>query len=144
MISKITEYEGLLRNYYYGEILDYPRFIKQSTNDVWGKHVRRVYKDENGDYHEDRHELENWYITVPITLNTNLKDIIAECKAFCQEKDTYGLSSWEDGLNYTCYQLCDWQWLQGEDGRIIREIIPGKRYQATLVKYAKILKDLED
>ena len=91
MISKIKEYECMLRNFYYGEILDYPRFIKQSTNNVWGKHIRRVYKNENGDYQEDCHELENWYITVPITFSTKLKEIISECKAFCQEKDNQGL-----------------------------------------------------
>lgn len=145
MISKIKEYECILRNYSYAEILDYPRFIKQSTNDVWGKNIRRFYKDEKGDYLEDYHELENWYITVTITQNTKLQDIISECKAFCQEKDTQGISSWEEGENYTCHQLCDWSWLEGENGKIIREVktLRGVEYQATLVKYAKILKDLE-
>jgi hypothetical protein len=59
------------------------------------------------------------------------------------EKDNQVVSSWEDGDKYTCHQLCGWRWLESEDGKIIKEIIPGKRYQATLVKYAKILKDLE-
>lgn len=147
MIGKIKELENMLRNYSYAEILDYPRYIKQSTNEVWGKYIRRLYKDEKGDYHEDRHELENWYITVTITKDTKLKDIIVQCKAFCQEKDTQGISSWEESENYTCHQLCDWRWLEGDDGKIIRE---GKHlrgqcieYYATLVKYAKILKDLE-
>jgi hypothetical protein len=145
MISKIKEYESMLRNYYYGEILDYPRFIKQSSRDVWGKMICRVGKDEKGDYYEDRQELENWYITVMITADTKLKDIISECKAFCQEKDANGFTSWEEGLHYTCHQLCDWKWLEGEDGKIIREFktLHGMKYQVTLVKYAKILKDLE-
>lgn len=145
MINTIKEFENTLRNYAYAEILDYPRFIKQSNNDVWGKNIRRFYKDEKGDYREDCHELENWYVTVMITEGTKLKDIIAECKAFCQEKDTYGLSSWEEGTNYTCHQLCDWTWLEGDDGKIIREVktLRGVEYRVTLVKYAKILKDLE-
>lgn len=144
MINKIKEFENMLRNYSYSAILDFPRYIKQSSKDVWGKEVRRIYKDEKGDYHVDCNELENWYITATITKDTKLPDIIAECKKFCQEKDTQGLS-WEEGLNYTCYQLCDWRWLEGEDGRIIREVktLHGVEYQATLVKYAKILKDLE-
>ena len=142
MNNTIQQLENMLRNYSYGEILDYPRFIKQSTNDVWGKTICRIGKDESGNHYEDRQELENWYVTVTITKDTKLKDIVDECKAFCQEKDTQCIT-WEDGLNYTCHQLCDWRWLEGEDGKIIREVIPGKRYMATLVKYAKILKDLE-
>lgn len=143
MISKIKEYENLLRNFYYDEILDYPRYIKQSTRDVWGKTICRIGKDEKGNYYEDRQELENWYIAVTITKDTKLPDIIAECKKFCQEKDTQGIVL-EESDNYTCHQLCDWRWLEGEDGKIIREVktLHGVEYQATLVKYAKILKDL--
>lgn len=141
MINKL---ENELRNYSYGAILDFPRYIKQSTNDVWGKTICRIGKDEKGNYYEDRQELENWYITVTITKDTKLPDIIAECKKFCQEKDTQGIVL-EESDNYTCHQLCDWKWLEGEDGRIIREVktLHGVEYRATLVKYAKILKDLE-
>ena len=146
MINKIKEFENMLRNYSYAEILHYPRFIKQSSNDVWGKTICRVRKDEKGNYYEDRHELENWYCTVTITKDTKYKDIIADCKAFCQEKDTQSISL-EESDNYTCHQLCDWRWLEGDDGKIIREgkHLRGKcvEYYATLVKYAKILKDLE-
>ena len=147
MINKIKEFENMLRNYSYSEILDYSRFIKQSSNDVWGKTICRIGKDKKNNCYEDRQELENWYVTVRITKDTKYNDIISECKAFCQEKDTQGISSWEESQDYTCHQLCDWRWLEGEDGRIIRE---GKHlhgqcveYYATLVKYAKILKDLE-
>ena len=36
-------------------------------------------------------------------------------------------------------QLCDWQWLEGEDGTILRQV-PGKPvYTATLVKYAELI-----
>lgn len=145
MINKIKEFENMLRNYSYTEILDYPRFIKQSIYNVWGKAIIRIYQDKKGDYYEDRNELENWYIAVTITKDTKLQDIIAECKAFCQEKDNQGVSSWEEGEDYTCHQLCDWTWLEGDDGRIIREVktLHGVEYRATLVKYAKILKDLE-
>ena len=144
MIAKIKEYESILRNYVLADIMEYPRYIKQSINDIWGKYIRRLYKDKKGDYHEDCHELENWYCTVRITKDMGLEDIVAECKAFCQEKDTQGISL-EESDNYTCHQLCDWQWLEGEDGKIIREVktLHGVEYQATLVKYAKILKDLE-
>ncbi len=39
------------------------------------------------------------------------------------------------------YQLCDWEWLESEDGKILHQI-PGKAaYGATLVKYCELLCD---
>ena len=36
-------------------------------------------------------------------------------------------------------QLCDWQWLEAEDGKILKQV-PGKAmYTATLVKYAELI-----
>jgi len=41
--------------------------------------------------------------------------------------------------DFTLHQLCDWQWLEGDDGRILKQI-PGKPvYTATLVKYAELM-----
>lgn len=40
---------------------------------------------------------------------------------------------------FNLHQLCDWKWLENEDGKVIRQT-PGKAtYQATLVKYADII-----
>ena len=144
MNTNIKELENMLKNIVYSEILNYPRFIKQSTNDVWGKYVIRTYQDTNGEYQEDRNELENWYCTVTFSKDTKLDKIIEECKKSCQEKDNKNFTSVDEAENYTCHQLCDWRWLETELGQIIREIVTsdGVKYQATLVKYAKVLKDL--
>ena len=41
--------------------------------------------------------------------------------------------------DFKIYQLCDWKWLEGEDGKILKQI-PGKpMYTATLVKYAELM-----
>lgn len=41
--------------------------------------------------------------------------------------------------DFALYQLCDWEWLEDEDGRILKQI-PGKAaYSATLVKYAELV-----
>ena len=41
--------------------------------------------------------------------------------------------------DFKLHQLCDWQWLEGENGRILAQV-PGKAvYTATLVKYAELL-----
>ena len=53
----------------------------------------------------------------------------------CPEGHMYFLNT-ED---FKICQLCDWQWLDEGDGRILRKI-PGKAaYSATLVKYADLL-----
>lgn len=41
--------------------------------------------------------------------------------------------------DFKLHQLCDWQWLEGEDGKVLKQI-PGKPvYTATLVKYAELM-----
>lgn len=41
--------------------------------------------------------------------------------------------------DFVLHQLCDWEWLSGEDGKILKQI-PGKPvYTATLVKYAELI-----
>lgn len=43
--------------------------------------------------------------------------------------------------SFKLHQLCDWQWLEGEDGKILKQV-PGKPvYTATLVKYAELMCD---
>ena len=41
--------------------------------------------------------------------------------------------------DFALYQLCDWEWMEDEDGKIIKQV-PGKAaYSATLVKYAELV-----
>ena len=54
---------------------------------------------------------------------------------FCQKGTMYLLNT----NDFKLCQLCDWQWLEGDDGKILRQI-PGKPvYTATLVKYAELM-----
>lgn len=54
---------------------------------------------------------------------------------FCPDGTMYLLNS----ADFALHQLCDWQWLEGEDGSVLRQV-PGKPvYSATLVKYADLL-----
>lgn len=43
--------------------------------------------------------------------------------------------------DFTLHQLCDWKWLEGEDGRVIRQNMGYPTYSATLVKYADLICD---
>lgn len=53
----------------------------------------------------------------------------------CPEGHMYFLNT-ED---FKICQLCDWQWLDEGDGRILRKITGKAAYSATLVKYADLL-----
>lgn len=54
---------------------------------------------------------------------------------FCPENAMYLLNT----NDFKICQLCDWQWMEGEDGKILKQV-PGKPvYTATLVKYAELL-----
>ncbi len=54
---------------------------------------------------------------------------------FCPKGTMYLLNT----DDFVLHQLCDWQWLEDEDGKILRQI-PGKPvFTATLVKYADLM-----
>lgn len=54
---------------------------------------------------------------------------------FCPQGTMYLLNS----KDFALHQLCDWQWLSDDDGRVLKQI-PGKPvYTATLVKYAELM-----
>jgi hypothetical protein len=54
---------------------------------------------------------------------------------FCPKGTMYFLNT----DHFALHQLCDWQWLEGDDGKVLKQI-PGKPvYTATLVKYAELL-----
>ena len=56
---------------------------------------------------------------------------------FCPAKTMYLLNT----DFFKMHQLCDWQWLETEDGKILKQT-PGKPvYTATLVKYAELVCD---
>lgn len=54
---------------------------------------------------------------------------------FCPAGTMYMLNT-ED---FTLHQLCDWQWLASDDGKILRQVASKPVYTATLVKYADLI-----
>lgn len=54
---------------------------------------------------------------------------------FCPDGTMYLLNT----DDFCLHQLCDWQWLEGEDGKILKQIAGKPVYTATLVKYADLV-----
>ena len=101
-----------------------PNFIVCS----WG--VRRVlYKLLSTNKRVETLELEGGYRA----MSFNGIPVVAD--RFCPTGTMYLLNT----DDFALHQLCDWQWLEGEDGKILKQI-PGKPvYTATLVKYAELM-----
>lgn len=54
---------------------------------------------------------------------------------FCPDGTMYLLNT----SDFCLHQLCDWKWLEGDDGKVMKQV-PGKPlYTATLVKYADLI-----
>lgn len=56
---------------------------------------------------------------------------------FCPEQSMYLLNT----DNFRLHQLCDWRWLEGENGNVLKQSANSAVYTATLVKYADLLCD---
>lgn len=54
---------------------------------------------------------------------------------FCPEGTMYLLNT----SDFALHQLCDWKWLEGEDGKVIKQTQGRPVYSATLVKYADLM-----
>lgn len=54
---------------------------------------------------------------------------------FCPSGTMYLLNT----NDFALHQLCDWQWLEGDDGRILKQVAGKPVYTATLVKYADLI-----
>ena len=67
------------------------------------------------------------------TMSYNGIPIVAD--RFCKDDAIYFLNT----KDFALHQLCDWEWLSGDDGKILKQV-PGKPvYTATLVKYAELM-----
>jgi len=44
-----------------------------------------------------------------------------------------------DTTLFDMHQLCDWQWLEGEGGTVLKQEAGRAAYTATLVKYANLM-----
>ena len=54
---------------------------------------------------------------------------------FCPEGSLFMLNS----KDFCLHELCDWRWLEGDDGKILKQLPNKPVYAATLVKYADLI-----
>ena len=54
---------------------------------------------------------------------------------FCPSGTMYLLNT----NHFSLHQLCDWEWLQADDGSVLKQVAGKPVYTATLVKYAELM-----
>ncbi|MDE7181768.1 MAG: phage major capsid protein [Clostridia bacterium] len=64
-----------------------------------------------------------------------VNDVPVYADKFCPDDKIYFLNT----SDFTLAQLCDWEWLEDEDGKILKQIQGKAAYSATLVKYAELV-----
>ncbi len=95
--------------------------------------VRRMYQEYLGAYRRniDIMELQGGYKAITY----NGIPLVAD--RFVEDDAMYLLNT----DDFTLHQLCDWKWLEGEDGKILKQNAGYPTYSATLVKYAELVCD---
>lgn len=92
--------------------------------------VRRAFFNKLSAYRQiDTMELEGGFRAI------SFNGIPVVTDRFCQKGTMYLLNTDDFGL----HQLCDWQWLEGEDGKVLKQIADKPVFRATLVKYAELM-----
>lgn len=99
-----------------------------------GAKVKRLYQAYLATYRRniDVTELEGGYKAI------SFNGIPVVSDRFVEDDTMYML----DTDKFTLHQLCDWEWIEGEGGKILRQKAGYPAYTATLVKYADLICDL--
>lgn len=130
--------ENILKNFFYADILNRIKHpCKQTCNDIWGKEIILVKDDKV----INMGELDKWQITADIDCESvSIDNIFEICENLARQATEYEkrVLGNRSADNCTCYMLSEWQFLVNEVGGIINK---GK---VTLVKYAKILEDMDN
>ena len=109
--------------------------VSGSTADfiVCSAGVKRAYQNylTSMKYNSNVMELEGGYKA----MTYNGIPIVAD--RFCPEGTMYILNT----KDFHLHQLCDWRWLEGDDGRVLKQVNGKPVYSATLVKYVDLICD---
>ncbi len=96
------------------------------------KAIRRAYQTYLGYY---RKNVEVVDINGTKTIAHNGIPVVGD--RFVKEGEIYLLNT----NDFVMHELCDWKWLEGESGNILKQIAGKPAYTATLVKYAELICD---
>lgn len=143
----INEVEKYFRNNGYNDIINEAQLLgaKYSTINVWGNEVIWLDVSNPDMVMQKRYKLKGYYVDAEICKDDNDIKVIEEnlinSLAAKNRKMFGGITDREKLLNLTCNQLCEWRWLENDEGKIFFETNKNGDvvYTAHLVKYAVVL-----
>lgn len=143
-IDKVEKY---FYNCGYADIIDEAKpFCAHYTSiNVWGNRVIWLDISDPEKVIQKRYKLKTYRVDVEIGKNEIDLDMIKEKfvnTLYTKNLEMFGgITDREKLLDLTCNQLCEWQWLIGDDGKIFHETHKNGEvvYVASLVKYAVVL-----
>lgn len=143
-INKAEEY---FKNNGYADIIEESKpFCAYYTSiNVWGKDVIWLNISDFEKVTQKRYELKTYKIDVEIGKNETdinaIKEKIVD-SLYAKNLEMFGgITDREKLLNLTCNQLCEWSWIEDDEGKIFRKTYKNGDivYTAYLVKYAVVL-----
>lgn len=143
----INKAEKYFYSFGYADIIDEAKpFCAYYTSlNVWGNEVIWLDTSNPEKVVQKRYKLKTYRVDVEIGKNEIDLDTIKEKfvnTLYTKNLEMFGgITDREKLLDLTCNQLCEWQWLIGDDGKIFRETHKNGEmiYVASLVKYAVVL-----
>lgn len=143
-IDKIEKY---FRNNGYADIIEgsKPFCAHYTVMNVWGNEVIWLDVSNLERVIQKRYKLKTYKVDVEIDKNktdiTEIKERLVN-SLYAKNLEMFGgITDREKLLNLTCNQLCDWRWLENDEGKIFFKTHKNGDvvYTAHLVKYAVVL-----
>lgn len=143
-IKKAEKY--FINNGYTDIIEESKPFCAHYTSmNVWGNEVIWLDISNPDKVTQKRYKLKGYYVDAEIReSDTDIRAVEEKLINSLNTKNLEmfgGITDREKLLDLTCNQLCEWQWLIGDDGKIFHETHKNGEvvYVASLVKYAVVL-----
>lgn len=143
----IKKAENYFYNYGYADIIEEAKpFGAHFTSlNVWGNEVIWLDVSNPDKVTQKRYKLKRYYVDVEISKNDSDIKTVEENLINSLAAKNYemfgGITDIGKILNLTCNQLCEWQWLRDDDGKIFhKKLVNGDAvYIAKFAKYAVVL-----
>lgn len=132
-----------------------------TSKDVWGAEVRFNRHIEGDKWEVKSYKLNSYYAKITFSedevrflvdyYDKSALIAMVEQEIYKQNLKMFGGEEFlklplTEKNKYICQQLCDWRWLENEDGSILKESKNeyGLTYSATLAKYALVLDETSE
>lgn len=142
----IRKIENYFQNHGYEDIVTNVKIYGAhfTSLNVFGNEVIWLNTSDFQEVIQKRYKLKSYCVNVEVKEEDNIEEVKERIIHNISAKNCEmfgGITDREKLLDLTCNQLCEWQWLRYDDGKIFhKKLVNGNTiYSAILVKYAVVL-----